>query len=437
MNDENPNKTVDENKNTESAEREQNASDDNQDKALVDSSTESSSDASAESEAENISQEAQEKPAAKEKPKSRGWRTFFLVILVILFLVIIAITSAVSYISYENYKTLNSQNVSAQTQSEQVSDVQLSVDALSRTHALSENKARESHEAILARIQAAELRLEAQQKRILSMSTTSREDWLLAEAEYLLKLANQRVLVERKADSAVALFAEADVILRDLGDPKLFPLREEIKRDLIALKLAESIDVEGIYLELSALMSQVDSLPLVPQAFSVSEPEATPEATQEETTQARKSVFKFLDSFKGYFRVINHKEKPEAILPPDATAYLHLNLRFMLERAQLALLREQQNIYSESLKEAELWVKRYFPNGQVSNQYQQSLAALSTKNIVIVLPDVTKSLNLLKSYISDLHTLNPSLGSPSISEPETQGNTTNATNSATESNEAL
>ena len=41
-------------------------------------------------------------------------------------------------------------------------------------------------------------RINAQQQRLINLSTTSREDWLLAEAEYLLRLANQRVLIERE-----------------------------------------------------------------------------------------------------------------------------------------------------------------------------------------------------------------------------------------------
>ena len=38
-------------------------------------------------------------------------------------------------------------------------------------------------------------RLDSHNKRLLSLSSTSREDWLLAEAEYLLRLANQRLLM--------------------------------------------------------------------------------------------------------------------------------------------------------------------------------------------------------------------------------------------------
>ena len=86
--------------------------------------------------------------------------------------------------------------------------------------------------------------LNGQQQRLLNMSTTNREDWLMAEAEYLLRLANQRVLIERSATSAVGLLESADAIMEQvaagLGDPELFAIRRAIAQDLAALRLRDA-----------------------------------------------------------------------------------------------------------------------------------------------------------------------------------------------------
>ena len=240
-------------------------------------------------------------------------------------------------------------------------------------------------------------------RRLLAMSTTSRDDWQLAEAEYLLKLANQRVLIERKPDTAIGLLEEADAILRDLANFDLLPLRKAIKDDLLALKLSEKVDREGIYLELSTLAERVESLPLVPQHY-----QASIEETMDDGKPAGKEksiMSSFIESFSNYVRVIDHSDKPEAILPPDETAYLHMNLRFMLERAQIALLREQQAIYEKNLSQAIFWIKSYFSTSPKAKAYERSLVALKEKNISINLPDISHSLELLHDYIDTLHQL--------------------------------
>ncbi len=254
------------------------------------------------------------------------------------------------------------------------------------------------------KVDVLERRVKSHNLRLLSLSTTSRDDWLLAEAEYLLKLANQRVLIERKSEAAIGLLEEADGILRDLANPDLIELRKAIKDDLIALKLSEKVDAEGLYLDISALAEKVESLPLVPKSYDYKVED--PSEDQLEKPVEQKSAFKrFLASFSEYVRVIDHSEKPEAILPPEATAYLHMNLRFMLERTQIALLREQQNIYEKNLSQAIRWVDTYFPSSREGDEYLKLLTQLSEKNIVVTLPDISNSLELLHSYIATLHTL--------------------------------
>jgi len=129
-------------------------------------------------------------------------------------------------------------------------------------------KAQNIAQAQNKRLDQMSLRLDGQQKRINSMSTTNREDWLLAEAEYLLRLANQRVLLERSPQNAIALLESADEIVKEvaagLGDAELFGIREALGRELTQLRLIDTADKEGVYLQLSALANAVESLPRTP-----------------------------------------------------------------------------------------------------------------------------------------------------------------------------
>ena len=256
-------------------------------------------------------------------------------------------------------------------------------------------------------------RMIAQNKRLRSMSTTSREDWLLAEAEYLLKLANQRVLIEKNAEGAAALLTEADAILRDLGDPDLFAIRREVKKDLAALRLTEKIDVEGIYLSLVALAEQVENLPVNPtmqqqiEAMRPSNDDRIKELSNLDDQPWYKrfgeGVADFGEKLKDFFDVHHFEAKPTPMLPPNEASYLQQNLRMMIERAQLALLREQQDVYRQSLEQTKAWIEKYFPQSKKTQSFIAQIDSIEQENIVRNLPDITASLELLQGYIIDLH----------------------------------
>ena len=79
--------------------------------------------------------------------------------------------------------------------------------------------------------------------------------WELAEAEYLLRLASQRLAMEQASESAVALLKAADIIIRDSEQVGTYGIRRAIAADLAALSLDPSVDVEGVYASLAALSS--------------------------------------------------------------------------------------------------------------------------------------------------------------------------------------
>ena len=108
-----------------------------------------------------------------------------------------------------------------------------------------------------------QLRLNSQSNRLRELSTTTRNDWLLAEAEYLMRLANQRLVTERSTKNPVALLNTADEILRDLDEVDLFPVRKSLAEDITVLQMVVDVDREGLFLRLGALSDQLVKLPLL------------------------------------------------------------------------------------------------------------------------------------------------------------------------------
>ena len=264
-----------------------------------------------------------------------------------------------------------------------------------------------------AKIQTLEQQNLAISRRLRSISTTSREDWLLAEAEYLLKLANQRILLEKSANGALALVQEADKILQGLAEPDLFSVREAVAKDLIALKLAKDIDLEGLYLKISALKGEVKQLPTMP--------ELTPRDIDDNEESEKKNRFiasfhAFLQNLKKLVRYTNHDEEHAPVISPEYTLYVQQNFNLILEKMQIALVRQNASLYRLSSQEALNWLNEHFPISPERSAFATTIEALSSTPISADLPDISVSLETLKDYIERLHALQTQARTEAISE---------------------
>ncbi len=330
------------------------------------------------------------------------------------FILILGLAGALVYVVYEGQALIEKQNLAGQSLEKSVQSLQQmqtkNFNSLAQTQQAEQKQLRKQLKDTQTLLNDSVQRITAQGKRLRAMSDTSRDDWLLAEAEYLLKLANQRIRIERSPEGAEALLEEADGILRDLDDPNMHPLRRAIAKDLTALKLLKKIDTEGIYLSLVALTDEISNIPVV---LTPRVEDQTLSSTQVTETQKDKTFWqvvggswsRFTGSFDSYVRVVRHDKKPKPLLPVQDEMYLQQNLRLMLERAQLALLREQQDIFEQSLGQADQWLRTYYNESDVLIKFRDELDVLSQNEIVQTLPDISHSLHLLHEYIGELHQL--------------------------------
>jgi len=267
-------------------------------------------------------------------------------------------------------------------------------------------------------------RLDAQLAKINTLSGVSRDGWMLEEARHLLRLANQRQLTGSNVSGIVGLLEAADNLLREIDLPDLFPIREQIQNDLIALKIAPSVDREGVYLQLNSLISQVQSLPPAPLTLSLKEKSASRESESREAAEITKSNASLLDGTKeektlwekitssvtsafgsldNYVRITNHNSKIEPILSDSKHVISKENLRLMLEQAQTALLREESIVYQASIEKATVWLDKYYGHYPEKNAMISLLDELKAKIILIQLPNVSSSLYTLSQYIDSHH----------------------------------
>jgi uroporphyrin-3 C-methyltransferase len=245
-------------------------------------------------------------------------------------------------------------------------------------------------------IQNLQLRINAQGARLVELGSTTRSDWLLAEAEYLARLAKQRIQTERNTKSPLALLESVDAILQQLDEPNLIDVRAAVAADIAALRLVEDIDKQGIYVELNALAASIKNLLIM----DIDKPvELVKEPKQQNTSQDVGVLDKFLADFSGLIKVRQRQNPIEPILERAEEQIVRQNLQLMLEQAQLALLREEQIIYQQSLLKAQEYLHRFFKISAMGEGISQRLQRLADTNIIQQLPNIHSSLEAVQNLL--------------------------------------
>lgn len=264
---------------------------------------------------------------------------------------------------------------------------------------------REAQNLLLERTQ---IRLSDAIKQVEAGRSTSEADWRLAEAQYLLRLANQRVLMEQRPEGALTLMRSADKVLAELDDVSLYKLRQTIAQDIAKLEAVPKLDVEGSYLRLAALINQTSELPTLsleqqrqlPQLLQ----EITPEAVDETLKQDIQSAFgRAMSSLENLVVIQQHDRPVEPLLSPEQGHYLRQNLQLLLEQAQLALLRQQQSIYETSLTRSIELLTRFFDiDNSATAALKDALEQLKTLQVAPQMPSISSSLEALQQHMAEL-----------------------------------
>ncbi len=227
-----------------------------------------------------------------------------------------------------------------------------------------------------------------------------RKDWLINEAEYLLQLANYRLLFERDIKTAIVALDTADMRLRETGDPGLIGVRKSIAEAIQALKNVPQADLAGLSLTMSAITKDVSRLPL-----NTPDPQSRAQEQQPQMSETRK-VKKWSElpaaiwhDLKSLIIIRDHTQPVEPLIAPDQRFFLTENLRLQIEQARLAMLSGHPVVYKERLATAIKWIEKYFDkDAKQTEATLTTLKQLQASAIAPPLPDISKPYQLLEDY---------------------------------------
>ena len=244
------------------------------------------------------------------------------------------------------------------------------------------------------RLAAQQAELAAQRAELAGYAATDRQAWLLAEVQYLLRLANQRLVMAGDTSAAQALLGSADKILVELDDAGLHGVRAAVAADLAAVRAVPSLDVEGIYLRLAALVEQAGELQIF-QLPARAEP-AAPAPADSWQARLRQGYQQALAKLSSYI-VIRRRDAPmQVLMDPQWEGLVRQNLRMLLEQAQVALLSGNAELYRASLERAGHWVAEFFDSDAArARAMDAEIESLLGVDVAVQLPDTSRSLQAL------------------------------------------
>ncbi|MUK29372.1 heme biosynthesis operon protein HemX [Aliivibrio fischeri] len=227
-------------------------------------------------------------------------------------------------------------------------------------------------------------------------------DWLLAEADYLVKMAGRKLWLEHDVVSATRLMENADQRISALNDPSLTPLRRAMADDIATLKAIPLIDRDGLVLKLNSLEQQINKLPLasavLPEADAVEEKHVSTNINDWQS-----NLKQSLNDFAGHF--ITYRVREGNVIPllsPEQHFYLKENIKGKLLLASKALYREQSEVYATSLESAKLWSSQYFQQDDPAvKSFMAQLDSLAKYKVDVRYPKKMKTQALLSDFISE------------------------------------
>lgn len=272
----------------------------------------------------------------------------------------------------------------------QLSQVNISlaenVSDLQRRYASTQEQLDKTQTALTALQQAAQKSedLSKQQEQMMTEWKSAQQGnlnkWHVAEAQYLVKLANDHLQFDHDVPLAISLLQRADQELANSQDADSLQIRKSIAANIANLQAAPKVDITAIYLKLSGLNSQVDQLPLPVSPLAAEEKPATPLPADASWWQS--GWQKTMDALHKIVIVRYNTSNTLPLALPDEKAFLYQNLHAQFEQAMLALLNRNAAIYEASLARAQDWVKQYFvSDAEVSKAMQESLNDLRKTTI--------------------------------------------------------
>jgi len=239
--------------------------------------------------------------------------------------------------------------------------------------------------------------LQESAEKLFELYGRDESDWQLAEVEYLMRIAQHKLILENDFEGAAVTLQAASDKIAATADPGLLPVRVQISDEIAVLKTRARPDLVGMTLVLSQLSRQINALtpgylPRIDSSQNTIESEDTGPVDQTITER----VVSFISAQVSIKKEDSQPTRTEALVV-DIEQTIEDNLKL----TRWTVL-ERDNFQFRQLMEENLRLFKQFYNLDDAANYDfyTQLLELQKATVKPEKPDINGSLELLKRIIS-------------------------------------
>lgn len=217
-------------------------------------------------------------------------------------------------------------------------------------------------------------------------------EWNIAEVDYLLRLAEQRLQLSRDIPTAIAALRQAQEQLLNYTNGNFAEVVAQIGDTIDSLLQLEQHNVTQVTTRLGGLLTAVDTLPLALQGgqpLAQEEPPQPPAADAGLSTRAAYWGHMVWHDIKSLVTIRRSDELTPALMNDERRELIQAQLRLKLEVARLGAAGHQQPLFETGLREAAELLERYFDDADNAvSATQATLRELATFSLNPELPSL-------------------------------------------------
>lgn len=243
--------------------------------------------------------------------------------------------------------------------------------------------------------------LDELQQKVAVISGSDAKTWLLAQADFLVKLAGRKLWSDQDVTTAAALLKSADASLADMNDPSLIGARRAITDDIATLSAVSQVDYDGMILKVNQLANQIDNLRLADNNDDDSPMDADSDELSSSVSEWRVNLQKSWQNFMDSFITVRRRDETAVpLLAPNQDIYLRENIRSRLLVAAQAVPRHQEETWKQSLDNVSTWVRAYYDTDDATTKaFLDEVDKLSQQSITMTVPETLQSQALLEKLM--------------------------------------
>ena len=223
-------------------------------------------------------------------------------------------------------------------------------------------------------------------------------DWLIAEADYLVRMAGRKMWLEKDLRTAIMLLGNADQRLKSLADPSVLPVRALIAQDIQSLQQVNPVSEVSVALALDGLVKQVDKLAIItPKEAN----EFTSEEVSDSASDWKQNLLSVWRSLVDDFIRVEYRDEPvEPMMTAQQEWLSREQIKLALQQAQAAALAGEQALYQASIERAATIISDdYIQSNSDVSGFQSALSQLKNTDISKAVPTELSSQAALESLL--------------------------------------